>query len=84
LIFAHAYGKPAVWIELSDKVVGNGFKFYDYYLSLGVQPDEVKRIRINGLSNPFEIAKTAEWFDQKLLREIMEESIFEARKILIP
>jgi len=84
LIFSHAYGKPAAWIELSDKVVGNGFKFYDYYLSLGVQADEVKRIRINELSNPFEIAKTAECFDQNLLREIMEEAIFEARNILIP
>jgi pyruvyltransferase len=36
LIFAHAYGIPAVWVKLSSNVIGNGFKFLDYYSSIGV------------------------------------------------
>jgi pyruvyltransferase len=59
IIFAHAYGKPAVWIELSDRVIGDGFKFYDYYLSVDVKPRQVRRVRIRGNENPYEVAKLA-------------------------
>ncbi|WP_188394027.1 polysaccharide pyruvyl transferase family protein [Mesorhizobium sp. SARCC-RB16n] len=37
LIFAHAYGIPAVWVKLSGRVVGDGFKFMDYYSSVGIK-----------------------------------------------
>jgi pyruvyltransferase len=84
LIFAHAYGKPAVWIELSDKVAGNGFKFFDYYQSVGIHPEKVNRVRINDSSDPIEISKTATFADHKLLIETMEESIYLTKKILLP
>ena len=43
LIFAHAYGIPAAWVELSDQVVGGGFKFRDYYTAVGVRGNDVPK-----------------------------------------
>lgn len=45
LIFAHAYQIPAIWIQLSDRVFGEGFKFSDYYAFLGCRADEIPKWR---------------------------------------
>jgi pyruvyltransferase len=45
IVFAHSYGIPAVWVELSEKVHGAGFKFLDYYSSIGIDATHVSRLR---------------------------------------
>ena len=35
VICAHAYGVPAYWLHASDLPMGDGFKFLDYYASIG-------------------------------------------------
>lgn len=46
LIFAHAYGKPALWLDFGDRVIGDGFKFFDYFQSLGLPTEAVSRVRV--------------------------------------
>jgi hypothetical protein len=38
LICAESYNIPAIWVEFSDGVAGNGFKFKDYYLGTSRKP----------------------------------------------
>ncbi len=41
LIVADAYNTPSSWIKFSNKVYGNGFKFRDYYASIGYEEDPI-------------------------------------------
>jgi len=38
IIVAHAYGIPAAYVSMSDKLSGDGMKFEDYYRSVGLEP----------------------------------------------
>lgn len=40
LVIAEAYGLPVEWAVLSDKVIGNGFKFRDYLTGTGRKPQD--------------------------------------------
>ena len=62
VIIAQAYNIPAVWVEFSDKVIGSGFKFFDFFQSVGIAPYKPQRflngkITFNELANLEKIHK---------------------------
>jgi len=40
IVIAEAYGIPAAWVVLSNRVIGDGFKFRDYLTGTGRKPQE--------------------------------------------
>ena len=45
IITADAYGIPAKWCKFSNAVAGDGIKFHDHFLSVGVEPYEPLDLR---------------------------------------
>lgn len=50
IIVAEAYGIPAVWLKVGNKIIGNCFKFHDYFAATNrfdIRPIEIKKIVSN-------------------------------------
>jgi len=55
LIVSHAYGIPAQWFDVPDAAVGvpgDGTKYHDYHLSVGLPPDEPLPIPQHSVIHP--------------------------------
>lgn len=44
LIIAQAYGIPAVWVDFSADVLGGGFKFHDFFQSIGAEAGDARQV----------------------------------------
>ena len=64
LIVSDAYDIPSVWIEFSDAVIGKGFKFRDYYASVG--KDKTAPFRISGNCSAEDIARQCDNISLKI------------------
>lgn len=81
IITADAYGIPSVWLEFSENVKGNGFKFIDYFLSVGRKDKKPLVVTDNiGLTEIYD-----SFYDYKInidLDKLMDACPFFARKYL--
>ncbi|HMQ07311.1 MAG TPA: polysaccharide pyruvyl transferase family protein [Saprospiraceae bacterium] len=64
LIFAEALDIPNVWIQLTDKVVGKGFKFRDWFSLSGIPQD--KPIEINEQTRCTDLIRNAEMHEMHI------------------
>lgn len=64
IIVAHAYGIPAAYVSMSDKLSGDGMKFTDYYRSVGLEPV------LSTIDNP--VFQVPDNFDMNEVKKIMD------------
>lgn len=81
IIFAHSMGRNASWIQLSEKVHGGEFKFYDYYLSLPKNTKFELRTKVSLQDSPKSLVKLANNADLASLVSTAKESVAEAVSI---
>lgn len=76
IIVAQSYGIPAIWVKFSNKLSGDGVKFDDYFLSVGVKPYKSfdylgelpdKKQLIKLVDSNYEISKIISFDSNKLL-----------------
>lgn len=71
IIFCHSYSIPVCSIKVTDNIIGNEFKFIDYYHSIGYK-NYKKRHLINNDIN-FEKLVNSEWQpDKKIITKLKE------------
>ena len=75
IIVADAYGIPSLWMKLSDKITGHGFKFRDYFSSVERKNDE-PLILDNGMSMDFILNSFEEYKIQIDLDKLWEACPF--------
>lgn len=77
IIVAHAYGLPVRWIKFDDNINGDDTKYYDHYLSVGINDVKFinamfyKKISVNALLNIIKEEQVKIDLDQ-----LMDASIF--------
>ncbi len=59
LVIAEAYGIANHWVRISDKVIGHGFKFRDFYASIGKSIADP--IVLDATSDPDKVASAHPW-----------------------
>jgi hypothetical protein len=67
---------------MSDRVHGDGFKFFDYYASIGIPATEVVRHRVSANSDPWFAAGLATGGSHEQLLPGLKQAMATAARIL--
>lgn len=81
IVFAHAYQIPAAWVILSNRVIGDGFKFRDYYSSIGLEPREIPNL--NHSTSLEEAIDRAALPRLPIDKDGLRDALLEARNLVI-
>ena len=75
IIFAHAYGLPALWIKISARVIGDGYKFTDYFSTLPSPWRQVEALEVRPEDDPWHLAERAQPADLSELSYQVEAAL---------
>jgi pyruvyltransferase len=82
LIIAEAYGIPNTWIEVSNNIIGNHFKFHDFFLS--INRDRIEPVIINDTSDLNSIKKNDTWKRGRIdLVQLLNSCPFKIKKRIL-
>lgn len=57
IIACHSYGIPVVWCKFSNYILGDGTKYYDHYLTMGVPEEDIFCLDLRNRKNFYNIFK---------------------------
>lgn len=81
IIVAEAYGIPNYWVSVSDNVLGSGFKFRDFYASIG--KTVAAPIPLRRDSDPYRIVSSHRWTQGRLdLSLLLDACPFEIKEAI--
>lgn len=79
LIVAESFGIANHWVTFSDRVLGNGFKFRDFYASIG--KSIINPVVLDQISNPIEFFSLQSWTQGKLnIKRLLEVCPFKIKE----
>jgi pyruvyltransferase len=80
IILAHTYQRAALWVDMTKRLTGKGFKFFDYYLSLGISPERVVRVQLRDSNTIAPLLKLAKWHSTAELEANLRPAMTAMRK----
>jgi pyruvyltransferase len=79
LIVAEAYGIPNYWISVSENVLGHGFKFRDYFASIGKSIREP--LVLEETSDPVDLMAVHPWSQGRIdLKKLLQACPFKIKE----
>ncbi|MEQ4550145.1 XcbB/CpsF family capsular polysaccharide biosynthesis protein [Weissella sp. GP1] len=75
LIISDSFNIPNFWVEVSDKVIGSGYKFEDYFSGVGRKSKMVKIVNYNDITYDYIIEKAKKWRPIRNLDNIQQNLV---------
>jgi len=74
LIFADSFGIPNIWVGINNKLIGNKFKFNDYYSCFSLSKDRFSLDELNRATDVYDLASVPEQGEIQSIKNNVKEA----------